>query len=180
MKRLTSHGVLICWLTGVWVALWGSLSAANVLGGLAVAAAVLLVLPLPDVPPEGGVRPVPLARFGAVFFWELVKASVTVVVQVLRPRASLRQAVIAVPVVAVSDQLLTVLANAVSLTPGTLALEIDRPNATLYVHVLNVEEDSVEDVRRSIIALERLAIRALGSRECQVALDESLRKERAR
>ncbi len=177
MKRLTSHGVLICWLTVVWVALWGSLSAANVLGGLAVAAAVLLVLPLPDVPAEGGVRPVALARLGAVFFWELVKASVIVVVQVLRPRASLRQAVIAVPVVAVSDQLLTVLANAVSLTPGTLALEVDRPNSTLYVHVLNVEEDSVDDVRRSIVALERLAIRALGSKACLAALDDAVRAE---
>lgn len=182
MRRLTGHLVLLGWLTVVWVALWGSLTAANVLGGLALAVVLLLLLPLPEVPAEGGVRPAALARFVLVFLWELVQASATVVVQVLRPRSGLRQAVIAVPVMAVSDRLLTLLANAVSLTPGTLALEVDRPRAVLYVHVLNVGGgvDAVEDVRRSILRLERLAILALGSPECLRELDAVTRNGQAR
>lgn len=182
MRRLTGHLVLLVWLTVVWVGLWGSLTAANVLGGLVLAVVLLLLLPLPEVPAEGGVRPAALARFVLVFLWELVKASATVVVQVLRPRGGLRQAVIAVPVTAVSDRLLTLLANAVSLTPGTLALEVDRPRAVLYVHVLNVRDgvDAVEDVRRSIVRLERLAIRALGSAECLRDLDATTRGAQVR
>jgi multicomponent Na+:H+ antiporter subunit E len=71
---------------------------------------------------------------------------------------------VAVPVVGTSDQLLTLLADAVSLTPGTLALEVDRPGAVLYVHVLDLggADGGVEGVRRSIIRLERLILQALG------------------
>ena len=164
MKRLSRAPVLLLWLTFVWVFLWGSVTVANVLGGLVVAALLLLVLPLPEQSERGGVRPLALLRFAVVFVWELVKASVTVVVQVLRPRGALQQAVIAVPVEGSSDRLLTLVANAVSLTPGTLALEVDRPRSVLYVHVLNVQggEDEVEAVRASIVKLQRLAVRALG------------------
>lgn len=173
MKRLTAHLGLIGWLTFVWVALWGSLSVANLLGGLAVAVAVLCLLPLPEIPSTGRVRPLPLLRLMVVFLWELVKASVTVVAQVLRLRTTVRQAVVAVPVAGVSDRLLTLLANAVSLTPGTLALEVDRPRAVLYVHVLDLGsgDGAADDVRRSIVRLERLIILALGPTSCLVELD---------
>ncbi len=172
MNRLTQHLVLLTWLTFVWVALWGNLTAANVLGGLAVAAALLLLLPLPDLARRGTVRPVALVRFVLVFLWELVKASLTVVAQVLHPGRELRQAVIAVPVTAVSDRMLTLLANAVSLTPGTLALEVDRPGATLYVHVLDIggHPGAADEVRASIVRLEGLAIDALGSDDARRAV----------
>ena len=173
-RRVTGQLPLLGWLTAVWVALWGSLSAANVLGGLAVAVLLLVVLPLPEVATEGRVRPLALARLLAVFAYELDTASLTVVRQVLDPRATLRQAVVAVPVVGTSDQLLTLLADAVSLTPGTLALEVDRPAAVLYVHVLDLggEDGGVQDVRRSIMRLERLILQALGPAEqVQRALD---------
>lgn len=173
MRRLTANGVLLGWLTAVWVALWGSLTAANVLGGLAVAVCLLLLLPLPEVPRQGWPRPLALVRFLLAFFWELVKASATVVRQVLSPRAGLRQAVLAVPVVGRSDRLLTLIANAVSLTPGTLALEVDRPRSVLYVHVLDVGDrpGAADDVRRGIVRLERLAILAVGSPDCRRALE---------
>jgi multicomponent Na+:H+ antiporter subunit E len=178
MRRLTGHLGLLAWLTVVWVALWGSLTAANVLGGLAVAAALLLLLPLPEVEREGAPRPVALLHLLGFFLWELVKASFTVVWQVLRPGAALRQAVVAVPITSTSDRLLTLLANAVSLTPGTLALEVDRPRAVLYVHVLDLggQAGGADDVRRDIQQLERLAILALGSPACRAALADAERR----
>jgi multicomponent Na+:H+ antiporter subunit E len=173
VKRLTAHLGLLAWLTVVWVALWGSPTAANLLGGLAVATALLLLLPLPEVDGAGGPRPVALLRLLTFFLWELVKASVTVVLQVLRPRTELRQAVVAVPVRAPSDGLLTLVANAVSLTPGTLTLEVDRPRKVLYVHVLDIggHAGAADEVRRSIVRLERMAILALGSPEDRRALE---------
>lgn len=172
MRRVTGHLGLLGWLTAVWVALWGSVTAANVLGGLVLACVLLVLLPLPEAPHRAGVRPLALLRFALVFAWELVRASATVVVQVLRPRASLRQGVVAVPVVASSDRILTLLANAVSLTPGTLSLEVDRTRRVLYVHVLDVgaRPGAVDDVRRGIVRLERLAITALGTAQCRQAL----------
>lgn len=173
MSRLTRSPGLLLWLAAVWVGLWGSISWANVLGGLAVSCVLLLLLPLPEIPSHRRFRPLALLRFLAFFALELVKASFTVVVQVLKPSSDLQQAVVAVPVRGVSDRLITLVANAVSLTPGTLSLEVDRPSSTLYVHVLDVGHgaDGVEEVRRSILRLERLAILALGSPEGLRALD---------
>lgn len=177
-RRLIGQLPLLGWLTVVWVGLWGSLTAANVLGGLVVAVLLLVALPLPEVTTRGRVRPLALGRLLAVFAYELVKASLTVVRQVVDPRASIRQAVVAVPVVGTSDQLLTLLADAVSLTPGTLALEIDRELAVLYVHVLDLggEDGAAEDVRRSIMRMERLILEALGPAE---QVQQALAAERA-
>ena len=160
------------WLTLVWVLLWGSPSPANVLGGAAVATALLVLLPLPPVPSPGIVRPVALLRFVGFFAVDLVRSSVQVAALVLRPRRRWRQAVVAIPARGASDQLLTLLANAISLTPGTLTLEVDRPRSTLYVHVIDVGSgpDGVEQVRNEILHIERLAILAVGSAECRSSL----------
>ncbi len=173
-RRVSGHLPLVGWLTVVWVGLWGSVTPANVLGGLAVGAGLVVLLPLTEVPTQGLVRPLALLRFLGFFAVDLVRASLSVVALVLRPRLELRQAVVAVPVRGASDRLLTLLANAISLTPGTLTLEVDRPRATLYVHVLDVGggPDAVERFRASILHLERLAILAVGSVECRQALVE--------
>ena len=58
MKRLP----LVAWLAVVWVALWGSVTAANVLGGLAVGTVLAVALPLNDVDARGVVKPLALLR----------------------------------------------------------------------------------------------------------------------
>lgn len=175
MSAAARHSVpLVLWLTVVWVGLWGSVTVANVLGGLVVATVLVAVLPLPPVPGRPVVRPLSLLRFVGHFAVDLVVSSVQVSRLVLRPRLALRQGVIAVPVRGASDGLLTLLADAISLTPGTLTLEVDRPRSTLYVHVLDLGPgaDDIAEVRRSTLSLERLAVRAIGSAEARQALAE--------
>ena len=160
---------LVLWLTVVWVGLWGSVTAANVLGGVAVALLLATALPLTEVPTAAVVRPLALLRFLAFFAVDLVRSSLQVAALVLAPRRALRQAVVAVPVRGASDALLTLLANAISLTPGTLTLEVDRPGSTLYVHVIDVGE-GVDAVRADLLHIERLAILAVGSADVRRAL----------
>lgn len=176
MTRVVRHPGLIAWLTAVWVGLWGSVTWANVLGGLAVAVAVVASLPLSEVQRQGVLRPLALLRFLAFFALDLVRASVQVALLVVRPRVRLRQAVVAVPVRGASDALLTLLANAISLTPGTLTLEVERARPTLYVHVLDVGAgpQAVERVRAGILRLERLAIDAVGSPDSRRGMDEDI------
>lgn len=181
LRGVRRHPFILLWLTVVWVGLWGSLTAANVLGGLAVAAVLLALLPLAQAPSQGWVRWPALLRYLVFFALELVRASLIVVWQVLRPGGELRQAVIAVDAMGASDRLLTVVANSISLTPGTLTLEVDRERSILYVHVLDVSgPEGVERARRSIEHLERLAILALGSQECLDRLDETQRRREVR
>jgi multicomponent Na+:H+ antiporter subunit E len=59
-----------------------------------------------------------------------------------------RSGVIAVPTELTSDLALTVLANMITLTPGTLTLDISLDRRYLYVHTLNL--DDPEDVKQEI------------------------------
>jgi multicomponent Na+:H+ antiporter subunit E len=174
MTARTGRAVMAAWLIVVWVMLWGSITFANVLGGIAVAAALLVLFPLHPVSSPGIVRPLALLRFLVSFAIDLVQSSLKVAALVVRPRSRLRQAVLAIPVRGASDQLLTLLANAISLTPGTLTLDVDREASVLFVHVLDVgsEPDGVERVRADILRIERLAILAIGSATCRRALAE--------
>ena len=163
-RRLTGRLGLLAWLVAVWVGLWGDVSWANVLGGVALAAVLLLALPLHDVPVHGRVSLLGVLHYARVFVVELVRASLQVTRLVLRPRGPLRQAVVAVPVHGRGDRLLALVANSISLTPGTLTLDVDRERSILYVHVLDVGNgpQAADDTRAGIAALERAAARALG------------------
>lgn len=181
LRGVRRHPFILLWLTVVWVGLWGSPTAANVLGGVVVGAVLLALLPLAETPAQGPVRWPALLRYLAFFALELVRASLIVVRQVLRPGGELRQAVLAVDALGASDRLLTVVANSISLTPGTLTLEVDRERSILYVHVLDVSgAEGVERARRSIEHLQRLAIHALGSQECLDRLNEYERRREVR
>ncbi len=160
---------LLVWLVAVWVALWEEVSPANVLSGLVVAVAVLTLFPPGARRRSGRVRPVPALRFLAYFAWKLVEASAIVAWEVVTPRNRINEGIVAIPIRGVSDVVITVVANAISLTPGTLTLEARRSPAVLYVHVLHLHD--VEAVRRETRHLEALAIRAFGPGEMVAALD---------
>ena len=159
---MTAGRVLVTvWLVAVWVALWGPVTTATVVGGLAVAAAVQLLPAGPGRRTGFAVRPVATVRFLAYFVAKLVEASVVVAVEVATPRNRIRTGIVAVPLRGASDALVTLVADAVTLTPGTLTIEVGRDPPTLYVHVLHLRD--VEAVRREVRHLEVLAVRAFGS-----------------
>lgn len=170
VEALAQRWKAVLWLVSVWCLLWGSIAVGTIAAGFLVALAVLTVGRLPRIKPAGGWRPDLAVRFGLLFTWQLVAGSLTVARQVVRPRAHLHRAVVAVPVRGASDALLTLVGNVVSLTPGTMTLEVDRPRSVLYVHVLHAGD--VEDVRRTIRKLEVLAVRAFGTPAARAELRE--------
>jgi multicomponent Na+:H+ antiporter subunit E len=152
---------MITWLTVVWVALWKDLSAANLLAGLILAAVLVSLFPLSSPGVAGTLRPVAAAHFVLYFSWKLVEASVVLAWEVVTPRNRINQGIVAVPIQGISDSLTTLVANAISLTPGSLTIEIRRHPTVLYVHVLHLHD--IEAVRRDVQYLEVLAIRGFGS-----------------
>jgi multicomponent Na+:H+ antiporter subunit E len=166
LKRLALGG----WLLVVWLALWGSVTTANVAGGLVVAAAVQF---FPDPHPVGGrfsVRPLAALRFAGYFAYKVVEASVVVARQVITRHDRINTGIVEVPLRGASDSLVTVVANALGLMPGSVTVEVEREPPTLYVHVLHVR--SVEDVRRDIHRLEVMAVRAFGSAEALAGIEQ--------
>lgn len=166
----------LIWLTLVWVALWGDVSVANVLSGLTLGIALAVVLPAPRKPPRPErVRPIKALQFVGFFLWQMIKANAFVVYEVFTPMRRTKEAVLAIPCPRVSDGLTTILLNTITLTPGTLVLEVRGDH--MYVHVLHLE--SIELARRELYRHVRLAIDAFGSREVLQLFDDRIREEMA-
>lgn len=147
----------------VWLALWGEISVVNVGSGVLVVA-VLAVVFRPSARAHT-VHPVALVRLLAVFVGRLVTSSASVVRTVLAPTPDrLRSGVVGVELSQTSSLVATVVADAISLTPGTLTLEA-RTTApgtgppVLFVHVLGL--DDPEAVRADVRQLERLVVSAI-------------------
>lgn len=158
--------VVVAWLALVWVALWGEPSLPNLVVGLAVGTLLALRYPVRDFPPV--VRPLAVARLGVVFAADLLVSSLEVAGQVLSPRPRLREGIVAVPIHCPTRVLGMLVANMVSLTPGTLTVDVAGDGRTLYIHVLRL--DDPEEVRASVQALERRAVAAFGTREAVAAV----------
>lgn len=84
------------------------------------------------------------------YFKELVAASLRVAYDVLTPTHHMKPAVIAVPLEARTDLEITLLANFITLTPGTLSIDVSRDRKTLYIHEVYVKSGDVERVRQQI------------------------------
>ena len=151
---------VVAWSVVVWTALWGSLTVANVLWGAVLGGVSLLLLPVQHKRHRVPVRVGPMLRFGLLFGWSLVKASAAVAWEVVTPGSRINEGIVAVPLRTTSPGLITLIANAVSLTPGTLTLEVGHDPPTLYVHVLQLR--AIEDVRADVHHLEDVALAAFG------------------
>jgi multicomponent Na+:H+ antiporter subunit E len=86
--------------------------------------------------------------FAAFFVKELVYSALQVAYDVLTIRHRMRPAIVAVPLDARSDLEITLLSNLVTLTPGTLTLEVSSDRSVLYIHAMYVYD--LELTRRRI------------------------------
>ena len=170
--RLRHQVPLAVWLVLVWMLLWGTWSWANLLSGLVVALVVLVLLPLPHVVGGVRVRPAPLLAFLGHFVVDLFLSGAEVAWQALRPRGVHRTAIIQVQLRVDSDLLLTMVAEATSLVPGSLVLDLDREQRLMTLHLLPVRDRAdVERKRGNVLVVEERLVRAFGSAGDVAALD---------
>ncbi|MFC8296167.1 Na+/H+ antiporter subunit E [Micromonospora orduensis] len=162
--RWRDQAVALGWLVLVWNLLWGRISWGNLVSGLLVGSAVLVFFPLPAVTFGGRLRPRALLVFAGRFVVELVSASLHVARIAVQPGYRPRGAIIAVTLRVRTDLNMALTAEAVTLVPGTLILEVDRESATLYLHVLDTHGPAdLGAARERTLALERRIVRAVGS-----------------
>lgn len=161
MRRILLRAWVLCWLILVWILLWGTVSAANILSGLAIALVITLFLPLPAVPIEGRVHPLSLLRLVLQIAGYLVMSSVQLAWLAVKPGPPPLSAVLRAHLAIKSDLVLALAVNIINLTPGTIALEIDQVRRMIYVHVIDVgSERAVNRFYRQVAQIERLLIRS--------------------
>lgn len=82
------------------------------------------------------------------FLWELVLSNLRIARDVVRPQRELAPAVVAIPLDLTSGAQITMLANLITLTPGTLSLDVSSDRKTLYIHAMSGRDP--EAVRQGI------------------------------
>ena len=126
----------------MWTLITGSFTFGNLVlgGGVGILALLLMRHQI--------VRPTLLRRLGrmislaGLFLYELALSAFRVAVLVLRPdmKNHLKPGIVAFPLTVTSDPEITLLANLITLTPGTLSVDVSNDRKTLYVHALSVPD----------------------------------------
>ena len=88
-----------------------------------------------------------------IFIWECFKANIDVAYRVSHPALPIRPGIVKVKTTLKSELGLTFLANSITLTPGTLSVDVDKEKGFLYVHWIDVKDKDIE--RATKIVAER-------------------------
>lgn len=123
-----------------WVGMTGALNASNVIVGFIVGYVVLLILQGPLAMRGHLFRVQRAVELMGFFVWELLLANLRVAWDVVTPTHLMRPGVIAVPLDARDDLEILILANMVSLTPGTLSLDVSDDRTVLYIHAMYLHD----------------------------------------
>lgn len=175
--------VLLVWFVVLWEALWGRFTLANLLTGVIVSLVLVLVVRLPDAPLGSyrvkRFRPLRALWFLLYFAVKVVQANVVLAWEIITPGDHTEPGIIGVPIPEVSDAVVTLIANAFTLTPGSLTIEVTQDPTVVYVHVLHLHDP--EKVRAELAHFAAIAVRAFGSDEAIAQLDSMpVRREGAR
>lgn len=142
-----------------WCAITGEINAFNFAAGFLIGYLALY-------PPPGDVgtryfrKMRQLIGFAAFFAAEILLAALRIAYDVLTPTHHMKPAVLAVPLDAETDAEITLLANLISLTPGSLSLDVSPDRSTLYVHVMYMD-DPKDTIARIKSGFERRVVELL-------------------
>lgn len=148
-------------LTFVWIALSGTFSFSNILFGFVLSFFIMWIISL-----RTGNRKyfkiVPkFISFVFFFLYELTKANIQVAIDVMTPRFFMKPGIVRLPLDVKSDLEITLLANLISLTPGTCSLDVSADRKVLYVHAMYIhdKEKFIHDIKngfeRKLLAILR-------------------------
>lgn len=140
MSRLLPHPIASGFIAAVWLALNSSVAPLHLIA--AAVLAVVLPLGLGRVldDPVHVHRPLAALRLGLVVAWDIVTANLAVARRVLGPVGRLRPAFVEVPLDTTHPDAVALLASIITMTPGTLAAEVDEARRRILVHVLDLDD----------------------------------------
>ncbi|HDQ14664.1 MAG TPA: Na+/H+ antiporter subunit D [Sediminispirochaeta sp.] len=152
MRQIKGIILLTIVLTAVWLLLTGSFAAEElIVGGFVLALSLILFRRYYEL--FGGLRfslkaLALLPAYLILFVWELIKSNIDVASRVLRPSLPINPGIVKVKTDLKSDVGKLVLANSITLTPGTLTIDVD--DDFLYIHWIDVKDSSPEAAQTRI------------------------------
>jgi multicomponent Na+:H+ antiporter subunit E len=144
----------------IWAAITNAFTPLNVLVGFVIGSMALWLLRW-DFNDDYLSRSFKILGLVLLFLSELLKSAFRVAWDVVRPGLNFQPGIIAYPLTTDDDLQITILANLISLTPGTLSVDVSTDKTTLYIHAMHAHDP--EELRRDIRdGFERQIKEALG------------------
>ena len=132
--------VLNILLSLAWIGLTGEFTPLNLIVGI-IFGYLILWLAERGRESRGYFMKVPLViRFLLFFGIEVIKSNFKVMYEVLTPKQKMSPGIVAIPLAAKTDLEITLFANLITLTPGTLSLDVSDDRSTLYVHAMFIDD----------------------------------------
>jgi len=171
---------LLVALVFLWVFLWDQVTVLTVVTGILLAIGVTRVLYLPPVLLSGRFNPWRGLLLGLRMMFDVTVASLQVAVLAIDPRWKPMNSIIAVQLLTRSDLVTTLTAEAISVVPGTVVVDIDRERGLLYLHALGTRTHAdIDRVRRDVLGTEERIVLAIGTHAQAVSVREARRERRA-
>ncbi|WP_026612769.1 MULTISPECIES: Na+/H+ antiporter subunit E [Ensifer] len=136
--------------TLVWGAISASFTPANLILGFAAGALSLWLIRRELHPVTYPLRPLRILLLALLFFRELAVSATKVAILVMRSNMALKPGIFAYPLTVKGDFEITLLANLITLTPGTLSVDVSDDRKVLYVHALDCADPGAlrQDIAR--------------------------------
>lgn len=125
-------------LAFVWVALTGTFSLGNFIFGFVICLIIMWLINTDRKNNQYFIRFPRVISFFFFFLYELAKANYQVASDVITPK-NMKPGIIRIPLEAKSDMEITLLANLINLTPGTIVVDISDDKKVFYVHTISVK-----------------------------------------
>lgn len=93
-------------------------------------------------------KPFKIFRFALYFLWQLLLSNIKIAQSVILPNRFMRPGIVAIPLDVKKDVEIFLLANAITLTPGSLTVDVSADHKVLYVHGMSI--DDAEAFRQDI------------------------------
>jgi multicomponent Na+:H+ antiporter subunit E len=138
-----------------WVVLTRQFSAANFALGFAIGFGALWLAERVLEPSLYFKKAIEAIGFVIFFVIEVIKANLKVAYIVVNPWYPLRPGIVAIPLDARTDGEITLLANLITLTPGSLSIDVSADRKVLYVHIVEIGEHPDQFRRKIKERLER-------------------------
>ena len=90
-------------------------------------------------------------KLALLFFKELTLSNISVLRVVLRPKMDIQPMIFALPTDLEHDWEITLLSSLITLTPGTIVLNVSDDQKTLYIHAIDVDDvdDAIDSIKNS-------------------------------
>lgn len=135
----------------MWMFLQETYTTASFIGGYIIG--ILLLLFLNRFVPDSFYlnKVFKLIKLILLFIKELITANIDIVKLVYKPKLDIEPGIFALPTKLRSNWEITLLANLISLTPGTLTVAISEDNTNLYIHAMHIDDidESIKEIKES-------------------------------